>query len=286
MDQRRLWAICLVKNEDDIIAQTLRHATRYCNRIFVLDNGSTDETWHAVRRLAEQNKIIVPFARTLESFSDGLRGLVYNAVRGELSDDDWWFILDSDEFLAEDPRPVIETAVREGAEIIKSWQINFHFTTKDLATWEQGEDRRDIPIFDRRRYYLINWQETRLFRHHPGRTWDVHANRLVPDWLRRVCTRRIMIRHYQFRDPEQIGKRLRLRYDLRLPGRWSYVESTDWRSAITDLHGLTYHEEGRPWRFTASGLLHYYRLAVGYKCNGGAARLRRFIAGRGRQTAD
>src|SRR5215813_10483097 len=97
MHRVKLYGICLVKNEDDVIAQTLTYATQYCDRIFVLDNGSTDETWHIVLRLAQQNSAIVPFEQTLQPYGDWLRAMVYNAVHGELSADDWWLILDSDE---------------------------------------------------------------------------------------------------------------------------------------------------------------------------------------------
>src|SRR5579864_5160597 len=158
MNRGKLYGLCLVKNEDDIIAQSLTYAAQYCDRIFVLDNGSTDETWGIVQLLAQHNKAVVPFKQTSKPFSNGLRAMVYNAMHRDLSEDDWWLILDSDEFLAEDPRPVIETALKEGADIVKTWHIQFCFTEKDLEAWEQRRDRRDIPIFDRRRYYKINWQ--------------------------------------------------------------------------------------------------------------------------------
>ncbi|MGA7952831.1 MAG: hypothetical protein WCA07_04850, partial [Gloeobacterales cyanobacterium] len=35
----RIHAICLVKNEGDVIAQTLRHASQFCHKIYVFDTG-------------------------------------------------------------------------------------------------------------------------------------------------------------------------------------------------------------------------------------------------------
>lgn len=253
----KLYAICLIKNEEDIVAQTLTYATRYCDRIFVLDNGSTDATWDIVRDLSRKEERIVPFAQTTQPYSDGLRAMVYNEIHGNLSDDDWWMILDSDEFVAEDPKALIEIARRDGADVIRSWQIQFYFTEKDHEIWEAGRDGRDRPIFERRRHYLINWQEPRLFRNQTASPWDVTINNNVPNGLKRVWHRRILNRHYQFRDPEQIEKRLRLRFGD--PSFRAHVTSVDWRSTIRDSRNLSYYRDGDPWRFKASGVVYYYR---------------------------
>jgi glycosyltransferase involved in cell wall biosynthesis len=271
MNRGKLYGLCLVKNEDDIIAQSLTYAAQYCDRIFVLDNGSTDDTWHIVQRLAQANGAIVPFEQTPKPYGDYLRGMVYEALHCELSDDDWWLIVDADEFLAEAPGPVIETAVEEGADLINTWHIQFFFTDKDLEACQQGRDRRDMPIFDRRRYYHINTQEPRLFRNQTQPYQKVRVKDFVPDSLRRVCRRRIFVRHYQFRDPDQIEKRLRLRYGHFL---FPHVYSSDWRSVVCDSRGLTLHRDGEPWRFTASGLLYFYRHRAGAKYHGAIRRVR------------
>lgn len=37
----KLNAICIIKNEADIIIETLHNALRFCDTIYVFDNGST-----------------------------------------------------------------------------------------------------------------------------------------------------------------------------------------------------------------------------------------------------
>jgi glycosyltransferase involved in cell wall biosynthesis len=271
-----------VKDEDDIIEQTLLYASRHCDRIFVLDNGSTDATWDIVQDLARRTGVIVPLQRTTEPFDNGLRARIYNAIHRELSETDWWLILDGDEFLAEDPRPLISLAVDAHADRVNAWHIQFFFTERDVADWEQGKDSRDKPIFDRRRYYTINWQECRLFRNCPKRHWDVGVSNHLPHWLGPVYRRRILNRHYQYRDPEQMNKRLRLRYGH---DQFSHVRSTDWRSMVCDSKGLIFHGDGDPWRFTASGVVYFYRHywhgRVRSAIRGGALRhARRLIARR------
>lgn len=257
MSQGRIYGICLVKNEDDIIAESLTFAARYCERIFVIDNGSTDRTWTIVQNLSMQSSTIVPFEQTLEPFENAIRSKVYNATHGDLSDHDWWLILDADEFLEEDPRPFIKEAMDARADTIKAWIIQFYFTERDAEEAEHGTCNRDQPIFDRRRHYLINWQETRLFRNDPGRDWNANSTyNFTPDWLTHVFKQKILIRHYQYRDPEQISKRQSLRYGHR---QFSHVQSRDWQGVIRDSRQLNFHRDGAPWRFSPSGVLYFYR---------------------------
>ena len=248
----RIYAICLVKNEDDVITQTLRHAAGYCEKIFVLDNGSTDRTWELVRSLSQVNPRVVPFAQTFEPFRESLRSIVYHEVGAELSEDDWWLILDADEFLAEDPQPIIRQTAREGADIIRTWQISFGFTKEDLRAWEEGRDSRDKPIFERRRYYRIDWQEKRLFPNRRDLSW---GPTIVPASLKKTCTRRILIRHYPLRDPEQIQKRLLARFGH--PTCFRRMTSPDWRHVVEDSQRLVFYRDGEPWHFTLSGLANY-----------------------------
>ena len=40
----KIFGIMLVKNEVDIVGHTLKEAQKWCDKIFILDNGSTDGT--------------------------------------------------------------------------------------------------------------------------------------------------------------------------------------------------------------------------------------------------
>lgn len=254
----RLYAICLVKNEEDIIGECLKHAIQFCDKIVVIDNGSTDKTWGIVQSLAHQDARIIPFTRTDEPYRDSLRAMGYNAFRCELTEGDWWLVLDADEFLAEDPRPNIEEAMRQDADLIKAWFMQFYYTDSDYLAWQEGNENRYKPIIERRRYYSINWQEYRMFRNHPELTWDAKSGpSYFPDGLKRVSSRRVVIRHYQFRDPEQIERRLKLRH-----GQTSFaahVSSEDWRKVIRDSSKLCQFRDDAPWEFTIRGVSYYYR---------------------------
>lgn len=253
----QLSAICVARNEADILAQTLAHAATFCDRVYVIDNDSSDESWAIVCAMSAQDPRIVPFARIPGPFHDGMRAIVYNAVHRQRDSDDWWLVLDADELLAEAPAVVIATAQAQEADVIWTWQVQFYFTERDLAEWEGGRDTRDLPITSRRRFYAINWQEPRLFRNRPERPWDATISAKVPDGLRRRCSRRILNRHYQFRDPPQIAARIGER--LGHPTFARHVRSADWHAYLREAATLTEHVDGAAYRFRQRDIINYYR---------------------------
>lgn len=251
-----LAAICLVADEGDVIGQTLAHATTFCDRIYVIDNGSTDDTWDTVRSMAAVDGRIVPFLQTAEPYRNGLRALAYNAFHRDFSGQDWWLILDGDEQLAEPPGPAIAGADEEGAGVIWTWQAQFYFTDRDLADWEAGRDDRSQPITRRRRYYAIDWQEPRLFRNQPHQSWNGRAWPKLPPGLGPRYRRLILNRHFQFRDPPQIARRVARRHGH--PNFLGHVPSPDWRSYLRPAASLVEHREGSPLRFRPRDLLRFY----------------------------
>ena len=71
--------------------------------------------WFSVR-----TDVVVPFEQTREPYGDWLRARVFNEMHARLAEDDWWLILDADEFLTDDPRAAIDLAVRQRADIINT----------------------------------------------------------------------------------------------------------------------------------------------------------------------
>ena len=99
----KIFAIMLVKNEADIVECVIKDAEKWADRIFIMDNGSTDGTWEIVQSL--KNDIVVPWKQDFRPYSNGLRADVFNEFRQEASDGDWWcFKLDADEFYYDNPK--------------------------------------------------------------------------------------------------------------------------------------------------------------------------------------
>ncbi|MBW4697970.1 MAG: glycosyltransferase family 2 protein [Aphanocapsa lilacina HA4352-LM1] len=226
----RIHALCLARNEGDVIAQTLLHASRFCHRIYVWDNGSEDDTWEQVKRV--ESAVIVPYRREGSPFHFGLRAQMFADIRPTCQPGDWIFVLDADEFLAESPRRAIAAAEREGARQINTLQYNFIFTDTDLAAWKAGDDSRGLPIQQRRRHYRFSNIEQRLFRVEDTLVWPtgVDAARprgyAMPPKLKK-CSRRIANCHYQYRDPEQMQLRLATRLAARAANRHNFQHYRD-----------------------------------------------------------
>lgn len=223
----RLFGLGIVKNEVDVIEQSARHALRFCDRVLYLDNGSDDGTWEVLCELqAETGGRIQAVDRHLGPFHDGLRGLLYDDVRGTLGPDDWWLQADADEFLEADPRPAIRRAAALGRNRIRTWQVQFAFTDRDLEAWEAGREDTSLPIQERRRWYRADWMESRLWRNDPNRPWG-DGTGTHPGWADRPAPFALVNRHYQHRDPDQMQRRIEARR-----GVFPHVTADSWRQAV------------------------------------------------------
>lgn len=236
-------AICMVKNEGDVVEETLLNAMKYCHRIYIFDNGSTDQTWDVVSSMAARFKQIEIAFRSDEPFTNQLRNRVYNKYHHLYSDKDWWYILDADEMLSESPVPLLERAEKAGKSCVKSWFAQFYFTDSDLASYE-NEDKT-LPIALRRKHYQVNWKEWRYFKNDPMKRWPEHTSDRVPYFSNKVFGESTVIRHYAHRTPEQLEKR----NQIRVNDPESFVHVTSKKhiaSWVKPADGLrVYHNDGR-----------------------------------------
>ncbi len=202
---QKIFAVCLVKNEEDIIADCLRHAARFCDRIYVIDNASTDRTWEIVQDLGRPP--IVPVGSLDFPYREYLRVWFMGAKKEELGPDNWWYILDADMFLDGDPRGAVNEAEGEGADAIGVNIVNFHLTRNEVeAARREG---REEGWRDRVFYHLYESGEIDLFKNTPHLDYGICAR--LPLGLTREYSRRLISRHYPHRSAAQLEKRIRSR---------------------------------------------------------------------------
>ena len=199
----KLFAVCLVKNEEDIIADCLRHAAGFCDRIYVIDNASDDRTWEIVRGL--RLPPVVPVGSIDFPYREYLRVWFMGAKKDELGLGNWWYILDADMFLDGDPREAVRGADREGADAIGVNVINFHLTGSEAESARRAG--RQEGWRDRVYYQPYESGEIDLFKNTPYLDYRICAR--LPLGLTREYSRRPISRHYPHRSAEQLEKRIR-----------------------------------------------------------------------------
>lgn len=208
----RIHGLTVVKNERDVIVECLEAAMAWCDYIYVLDNGSTDGTWDAVLELSEQYEGVVPYKRDDRVFQTSFRAEIFNYYRERASRNDWWCTLDADEFYIDNPREFL-ARVPEKYQLVWSAGLTYYFTDKDYERYQQDpsfyDDNR--PVEEKCRYYLSNWSERRFFRYYDDVVWEENAT--WPVNLGLSYPRRLRMKHYQWRSPRQMQKRLDVRME-------------------------------------------------------------------------
>lgn len=267
----KIYGLGLCKNEDDIVGSVVEHALGFCDKVIVLDNGSTDGSWQVITDLAERFPgRVVPFGPVDEPFFDGMRSKVWDAYFEELGEDGWWYYLDADEFLEGDPEPVLERALASGHDSVKGWIVQFRFTDVDLATWERGEEDISLPVQQRRLHYRTDWREYRFIRNFPVARWE-NPDSYLPRRALNPTKERVFVRHYQFRDPDQIQKRTDARYNK--TEFFGHVTSPSWRDVVSPASRCAVHVEGRPFKLHPGNLYRHRLKTLVRKLTGGKVRV-------------
>ena len=281
----KIFGLLVVKNEADIICHTLRAASEWCDEIYVLDNGSDDGTWPLVKEMAKRRTNIIAQGQSFEPFANPIRAQIFNEYRNRAQTGDWWCRLDSDELYVNSPRDFIKSSAYD-YDVVWATHLQYYFTNVDFHAYENSPElyASSVPPKDRIRYYVANASETRFFRYRKRLKWEQDA--AWPTHLGRVCPRRILVRHYQYRSPPQIQARIATRSTV--AGKSSDFDHwvcDDWRSLIRDSSELHYNSGDGNFIINEGDLPEHQRLRVEGRNKEVYARIR-FVAMSCRLVAD
>lgn len=222
-----IYGFMLVKNEADIIGQTIESVLRFggFKHVFVFDNGSTDDTLNAIKRY-EGPSLTVSELPT--PFNDNLKFETVYQHRHLMQDGDWFAILDADELYIESLPPIIAMAEQESANNIEHDTAQFYFTDAE----ESSEFDPNRAAIEQRRHYLVNYGEPRIFRYDSKITLTADLVKQRIHSLKKA-TRHFLVLHFQFRSGEQTQKRINIRLQNNsLSKNWGHISSARWQDYI------------------------------------------------------
>ncbi|MBX2926531.1 MAG: glycosyltransferase family 2 protein [Saprospiraceae bacterium] len=206
----KIFGICLVKNESDIIAYSLLESLKWADKIFVYDNGSTDNTWDIVKELAKHNDAIIPFKSEAKPFRDGLRAEVFNAYRHLAKPGDWWCVrCDTDEFYVDNPKEFLPQISRLH-HVVASMHFEYRLTIEDVT--ELTFDKPVEELIAQLRYYHYKQNcEIRFVKHRKRLKWPEGQGFGYPKHKGILAPQRVKVQHFQYRSPDQIQNRIEVR---------------------------------------------------------------------------
>ncbi len=208
----KIIGLTTVRNEEDIIAQSLRYAAQQMDLILVVDCGSIDNSVAEIQKVCQEFNHVIFLGELGAKHARQVRRHIWEKFRHYLSWDDWWAVVDADEFAELNLREKVEIAAREFADHIWSIHANFYYTESEAKRWYENKETiqdRLKPIEERRRFYRMHTSQQRLFRNLPWLRW--HSDTSWPDNFSKPASQRIVYRHYQYRDIPQIELRLQTR---------------------------------------------------------------------------
>jgi len=244
-----IYSISVVKNEGDVIELSLKEALKWSTKIFVLDNGSDDNTWEIVQKLSQQEPRIIAWKQWAVPFYEGLRAEVFNEFKSIAKEGDWWcFRLDADEFYVDDPRDFLKTISNKHHYVCKD-SIEYYLTPEDIEEIDFEEDFsmriKHIRYYDKKTY-----REARFFKHRKRLTWNPQDP--FPKHMGIVSDKLILSQHFQYRSPAQIQKRLDVRNEARKNGfeGWDHASQKHYTEKLRKRSELVYDTQDGHFKTT------------------------------------
>ncbi len=235
----RFHGLMLLRDEGDVIAETLQHLLTWVDTLHIYDLGSTDGTWDIVQDFASKDSRLSPFKHEPTVYSDSLRCVLFDHLRGGFEKGDWICKLDGDEFYPIAPPTYVRERLTpdEGMAYLQ-WYF-FRMTTTEAADYESGKVSiaadRQRPIGERRRFYKVSdYSEPRMFRYRPSMRWPETTHWPYNAGL--VARERLPILHYPHRDPCQMARRFALRAAMkrRAAAAGNHWTTADWHEDLVD----------------------------------------------------
>ena len=181
----------IVRNEIDVIEETIAEAFRWIDTLVVLDGMSTDGTTELLRGLVSEYENVGKLldvhveADPDEEFKIDCRNRLLELTSPY--EPDWVFSVDADEIYHVDlergvtsPYAAIAVAHKQGANVVRSYVPQFWLTFEDLRRGALHEDVRD-SIQVRRRWYSWGHMGTFAWKWNPDHFYPTDESKRTPE---------------------------------------------------------------------------------------------------------
>lgn len=194
-----IYATMCVKNEADIVRETIEHALGWVDAVFVIDNGSQDETFKILKEFDERVVVLGAF---YGEFREGLKSIPFNWVNTSMvyPRADWWCILDADEIFYENPREFLSKIPPVFGRVCTN--------TVEFIGLREGMSPSNPESYSH--YIPLNWSESRFFRNVRSLNWSNYRDN-GPSGVGAAYHARIKVLHFPFRSASQIKRRIDVR---------------------------------------------------------------------------
>ncbi len=233
--------ILMVNDDEDIIRDCIENRMQYFD-LMAIEDSSHDNTPKICEEMCKKYP-----GRILYRWDDTPLTIKYHRMQlfkmllnygYDIDDNTWIFQFDTDIFFytnKDTMEILLDIADEEKANCIICRIAQFYPTPEDLKL---GKNWKDFQ------YYSLNWQSKIVYKGLSKlffRT-DDQETPSVPD--EKKCSIRPVVKHYQYRSPKQIQKKIDRAYKVR---SYSHIISKDWTDYIINREFLSKWQDNS-WR--------------------------------------
>jgi len=191
MDDLNIVAHMMVRNEGDVIEETVGEILRWVDTLVVLDGNSTDGTWEKILYLSG---VVAGMGKVIDAHQEQDPGSKFaDTIRNRLLEltaehkPDWVLSVDADEIYHYDPKqnvrsPVdaIRNAESVGANVVRCHVPQFWLTLEDLRHGAVNEGER-VSVQKRRRWYSWGHMGTFIWKWNPDHYYPDDTPKRTPE---------------------------------------------------------------------------------------------------------
>jgi len=243
-----------VFNEEDIVEEWIKHHLSQNLELVIIDSGSTDSSFEICKKFADNGKIKL-FRIKEKSWWDLALDLRRQHDLALTDSPDWIIHMDADEFFESGVdgltlKKAIEKVDEEGYNLIQFNRFEFFMTHEN--------ENLSGSIIEQNNFYSFETDFIyRAWKFYPGIFVEPSGGHypVFPSELKyRIYPKKMICRHYRFRNKKQAEKKLRLRTertenspDIKI-GWHSHLKKIQRNdSLIVDCKKLTKYNEDNKW---------------------------------------